>query len=138
MGEDKKFEYVENQEVTVTEVKLELDNPDISRVRKVRMTTDKGDITWKPKKKVSQFISGFKTERIDVMNIDDLPEILKTIQTEINNAGKCIVVATYQLMNTTNPENEPVQYRFITSASFLDKWEVKTTTNKTPEEKLFN
>ena len=136
MVEDKKIEYVENQEVVMKELKLELDTLDLSRVKKVRFITDKGDITWKPKKKVKQFISGFETERIDNMNIDDLPDLLKKIQNIINNNGKCKLLATYQLMNTTNPENEPVQYRFITSNTFLDKWVIKEESNEVKEEKI--
>lgn len=135
MEEEKKFEYVEQQELEVKEIKLELDNPDIIRIKKIRITTNIGDITWKPKIERTQFVSGFKTTRMDMMTIDDMPEILKKIQHVVTESGKCKIKASYQLFNTTNPEGTPVQYRFITSGSFLEKWEILTKP-ETKEEKI--
>ena len=121
MESEKKIEFVRESEVVVDGIRLDMEN---EKIKKLYFTTDIGEITWKPKKRVEEFVDGFKTEQFALMSISDLPDKIKQIRDYIKDKGKCTVKANYQLMTTTNPENQVVKYRFITSATFLDNWNI--------------
>ena len=61
MVEKKETEVIESQNVVITEVVIESMPQQVNQVKRVRfVTTEHGDITWKPKKKSSKFIEGMK------------------------------------------------------------------------------
>lgn len=123
--EEKKTDYVKDKIINVSSIKLELSQQDTNSILKVRVLSDVGDITWKAKKKQTRFISGFPTEQMRPMTIDEIPQKLKDIQNVCTNDAICTVKAEYTVMNTKDAEGMPVTYRFFVSEKTLDKWEIQ-------------
>jgi len=121
-------------EIVVTAVNLELDKFDASNIRKIRINTDVGDITWKAEKTISKFINGFPTKSIGNITIDDVPEKLKQIQDACTKHGKCKVTAKYKVLETKDAEGNDLKYRFIRSAKFLDSWHIQEDDKEPIEE----
>lgn len=128
---------MKGQRLTVNEIKLELNGRDASKIDKVRINTDAGDITWKPKKEVTRFVNSFPTVRFESMTLDDIPNILREIQTICNKNGKCEVEADYVILNTLDAENKPIRYRFIRTAKFLDNWFILSDKESEVKEESF-
>jgi len=137
MVEEKETEFVESQNVIITKVTIETPPEQVNQVKRIRfVTTEKGDITWKPKKKSSKYIEGMEILFDELFTLDDIPQKVKDIAKATMTTGKCIAKVNYTLMTTKPKEGEPKEYRFINAESMLDKWEVQVLENPTTQENI--
>lgn len=125
MDKESTIEFAKEIDVVCTGVEVEINTQNIQEVRRVRFVTDKGNVTWKPKMSQENFKDGIKfLSRIPLL-VDDLPGKIKDIAKIIQEKGKLAMTISYSIMSTTNAENEPVQYRFITSEKTFNDWVLK-------------
>lgn len=113
-------EFVMDRKVKVTEVGIRADNEE---VQQVRIKTDIGHITWKPKVLNETFEKGIVVSSMVRMKKDQLPQKILDIAQKVQEKGSCDVKVSYATF-TKEVDGEEVTYRFIRSEKTLDHWEI--------------
>lgn len=112
-------ELVQDVEIEITGVKLEM--LDDEKIKKVRFSTGKGDITWKPKSVKTSLNGGFEIETSEAMTLSQMPSKLKELAKMCGNTGSVKAKVCYLIFNK-DADGEIVSYRYISSAKLFDKW----------------
>jgi len=124
MTDEKK--YIDGITLKVTGVQVITNPYDEQEIQKVIFETAKGNISHKPKMKVSEFRNGIEFLTVKSCTVDKMhPKILE-IGLEIKNKGGANVKMCYNTWKTEK-DGEEVTYRFVQHASTLAKWELVTT-----------
>lgn len=124
--EVKDHDYMEGVEVEITEIEVRPDKLNPEEVQQVRIHTNKGDITYRPKVEKTEHRKGLVIKRKVACLIDDLPEKLTKMAELIAQHGKITVNVAYSIWNT-DKDGEAVTYRFIQGAKTLDQWVILDT-----------
>jgi len=84
---------------------------------------------------------GFVEETEELITIQELPEVVRNIATEIQKNGYCMVEAGFLCFDTNDSRtNEPITYYFINSAKLFEDWKIKNIepqAKKVEETKLY-
>ena len=123
MENEKTNEYVNEVKVVCTGVEIQMEQAS-ENIRRIAFVTEKGNITWKPKKDQETFQDGMKILETVQMKVSDLPDKLREIARITKEKGSCELKVDYTLMKTQQ-DGEPKEYRFITSEKTFDKWEIE-------------
>lgn len=121
--EEKDKGYVEGAEAILKEVELKVNRHNDEQVDKVIFHTDGGDITWKPKREKTGFEGGFKVVKSIPMEKDLLPKKLIEMANLCHDNGQLKIKVFYNWWKTEQDNNE-VTYRFMTSETTFEKWEI--------------
>jgi hypothetical protein len=133
MEEKKEKDYVEGVDIRISDIEVKTNRTEPEKVEKVIFSTNKGNISYKPKAIVTEHRKGLSIKRQDQVLIDDLdPKIIEIAEKIVSSAGGVLVKASYHIWNTEK-DGEEVTYRFITSKVTLDKWEIINEDAKTEQ-----
>jgi len=120
---EKQIEYINKVDVTLTAIEVETNPNNQEEVTRLKFNTDKGFITWKPKKQKSEYRNGLNILKIVPYTIDSLPSKLLTIAKVIQEKGNIRLNVSYTLM-TVEKDGFDKEYRFFTSEKIFDTWEI--------------
>lgn len=117
--QEQEKEYIEGAEIKITQVECNTDNGE--EIKKIIFTTNKGNITYKPKMLKEEFREGIKMNMVKPCSFESLPNIIKQIAKTCQQKGTCLVNVAYNVWNTEK-DGMPVTYRFISGVKTLSKW----------------
>jgi len=116
----------ENKYEIVKDVNLEIGQMKWNETKeRLELQTNKGQITIKGKKSVTESVRGLPVIKSASFTLDDLPQKVFDFIRVINEKGYIIVKASYTCM-TTIVDGEEKQYRFLDFKQF-ENWEQEST-----------
>lgn len=121
MDQQKKFEFVEEKNHILMEIKLEINDLKPNEIDRIIFVIDDGQITWKPKITKEEYFEGLKKVSSKKMSIENIPNKLKEIGNFLKLNSKMRVLACYNIMTVTE-DNETKSYKFLKSIKEFDKW----------------
>jgi len=124
MTDEKK--YIEGITLKVTSIQVITNPYDDQEIVKVIFETPKGNISHKPKMKVSEFRNGIEFLAVKPCTVDKMHTKILEVGKEIQNKGSANVKMCYNTWKTEK-DGEEVTYRFVQHAKTLDKWEIVAT-----------
>ena len=110
--ENKQTDHISKDRFTVENISLVQNRDEPTIIDKIKILTNKGIVTNKPKIKDVEYIGGFATEVIRPMTVNDIPEYLKEMNNIIRSTGKLYVCGSYEVMTVTEP-NETKIFKFV-------------------------
>lgn len=125
--EPKEFEFVKDIEFEITHIEITT-----AIQTKVTFSTNKGNITWKPKAEITENYRGIPVKKKIDATPDTLPDKLYEIQQVIHKNGSCKVKGSYTILKT-KMDGEPKEYRFIKGINPLETWAI---IEEKPEEQV--
>jgi hypothetical protein len=121
MEENKTTEFIKEVPVTITGIEVETNPQEVLEVKRIKFITDKGDITFKPKVEKETYQDGMKILSTVPVNTNEIPEEIRAVAKTIQTKGSIKMLVNYTLMKTMQ-DNEPKEYRFITSMKTFKEW----------------
>jgi hypothetical protein len=118
--ENKKNKYAKDMEVIISKVSSEVVGQEI---KKITFTTNKGNVTWKPKVERRQMLNGMECNEKVAMQITNMPIELIEFNQTINRLGSVKAIICYGIFDTEQ-DGQPVTYRFIKSFKEFKKWKL--------------
>jgi len=114
-----------NSIIGITNIKLECEQNDNTKIKKIKFETgnDNEYISWKPKVKESEFRNGFELVVIKPLDFGKIPPFIKQLAQIIRKKGSVTINADYYLMKVDD-DGDLKEYRFIKYESDLNKWKI--------------